>query len=860
MLDFKVIKKKLKEEASKKPDDYYPTETLKKNGFVRRRCKCGVYFWTSDLSREVCDEPECSGGYKFIGNGPTQNKMDFIEVWQKFSALFKKFGYTPIKRYPIVARWNETMDFTLASIADFQPYVVSGAVKPPANPLIVPQTCARFTDIENVGVTGRHYTGFVMIGQHAFIPKKEWDQNVFFRDIYKWLVEGVGLNKNEIIFHEDAWAGGGNAGPSMEFFCRGLELGNQVYMQYDYLSGSLKELNLKVCDMGMGQERFSWLTHGTSTSYEANFPTVIKNLYKITGIKPDEEILRKFLPYSGYLNVEEVENIEKTWSFIASEAGVEVKRLKDEVLPLVALYSIGDHTRTLLWTLNDGALPSNTGGGYNLRVLVRRSLDFIYKYGWKMDLGEICGWHASYLKRQYPELMENLNEVGKILMIEKEKYKKTKEKAKSIIEGLRDKEITTEKMIKLYESDGISPEALKQMGLKVEVPADFYNKLEEVHEKGRVEKKIDEKRLEVKGLKETKILYFDDYKKVEFKAKIVKMLSNNIILDETAFYPTSGGQLHDTGTINGLKVKNVFKSHNVVVHELESAKGLKEGMMIEGRIQWERRKQLAQHHTATHIINGAARKILGNHVWQAGAEKTLEKSRLDITHYDNLSKEQIKKIEDKANETVKKKIKVESMILDRDEAEKRFGFRLYQGGDVPGEKLRIIKINDFDVEACGGTHLHNTGEAETIKIIGTNKIQDGIIRIEFVSGKAALASASREDAILREAASILKVSVEEVPGAAEALFRRWKKLRKMSGKLRNAPKGKIYGQTRVSIKNALEEAGKTRIEKLKGKSNKELLTKTAEILRVQSEYVVKTLKRFAEEEKRFEQQLRNLLG
>src|SRR3989344_6721626 len=134
--------------------------------------------------------------------------------------MFQKFGYTPIRSYPVNARWNPTVDFTIASIAAFQPFVVSGEVEPPANPLTIPQFCLRFGDISNVGLTGAHMVGFSMIGQHHFAKPHEWNQERSFQHIHTWLKKGLGLPNKETTFHEDAWPGGGNAGPSLEFFSR----------------------------------------------------------------------------------------------------------------------------------------------------------------------------------------------------------------------------------------------------------------------------------------------------------------------------------------------------------------------------------------------------------------------------------------------------------------------------------------------------------------------------------------------------------------------------------------------------------------------------------------------------------------
>src|SRR3989344_5876283 len=170
MLTDKELKKVLKEKCKKEPDKYYPVQTLKELGFIRKQCNCGTFFWATNKDQKVCGDAKCSGGFRFIGQSPAKNKLDYIETWKAFAKLFSELGYTPIARYPVVARWHPTVDFTIASIVAFQPFVVSGEVPPPANPLVIPQFCLRFGDIDNVGITGSHYTGFVMIGQKTFQP------------------------------------------------------------------------------------------------------------------------------------------------------------------------------------------------------------------------------------------------------------------------------------------------------------------------------------------------------------------------------------------------------------------------------------------------------------------------------------------------------------------------------------------------------------------------------------------------------------------------------------------------------------------------------------------------------------------
>ena len=827
----KEIKKAFKKKASESPDDYYATEYLKKEGFKRKQCSCGTYYWTVNSEQDLCGDPSCSGGFRFIGDTPAKNEMDYVQVWQKFSAFFKKLGYTPIKRYPVVARWRDDQYWVGASIYNFQPHVVSGAVEPPANPLVVPQFCLRFNDIDNVGITGSHFTGFVMIGQHMFVPRNEWDQNKVFSHIHKWLKEGLGLPNKEITFHEDAWAGGGNFGPCMEFFSRGLELGNQVYMLFEQTDDGPQELPLKVLDMGTGHERYAWFTKGTSTSYEAVFPTVCKKLYDLTGIRPEGDLMKRFLPYASYLNVDEVDDINETWKEVAKKLSIDVNELKEKILPLAALYSVAEHSRSALFAITDGALPNNVGGGYNLRIIIRRALDFLDKYGWDVSMQDIVEWHAEYLKPIFPELSENLDSVKNILTVEQEKYNENRKKSKQAIINLlkKDDNITEKKLLELYSSQGISPEMIeeqaKKLGRKIKMPEDFYGKVSELQNEVQPKKEKKEK-VDLEGIPETEILYYNDFSLIEFKGAVLKVIDNKVILDKTAFYPTSGGQLHDIGTLSGYNVINVYKQGGHVIHILDKKPDFKEGL-VEGKINFERRLQLAQHHTATHIINGSAKRVLGNHIWQAGANKSLEKARLDITHYAALSDDEVMKIEKLANKIIDENRPVYSSLMKRNIAEAEFGFRIYQGGAVPGKVLRIISMPDFDTEACGGTHLHLTGEAKIIKILKTTKIQDGMVRIEFSAGNAAANEISNESSILQDAAKILDCKINQVPARSLELFDKWKSVVKKKRK---------DAELFTLVSN--EESDKT--EPL-------IIKDTATILKTQPEHIAKTLARFKKE-------------
>ncbi len=820
----KEIKKEFKLKASQNPDAYYATAVLKREGFSRKHCKCETFYWTT-VDAETCGDPACSGGFRFIGNTPAKNKLDYVGVWKKFAELFSTWGYTPIPRYPVVARWRDDTDFVQASIYDFQPYVVSGEVEPPANPLVVPQPCLRFNDIDNIGITGAHYSCFIMIGQHAFMAPKDWSQERYFTDIHNWLKQGLGLPNSEITFHEDAWAGGGNFGPCMEYFSRGLELGNQVYMLYEQTPSGNKELNLKVLDMGMGHERNAWFSQGKSTSYESTFPTVVEFLKKQTGVVVDPVLMGKFLPFASYLNVDEVEDINKTWKMVASKVGVSVDGLKKAVSESAALYSVAEHSRALLFALSDGALPSNVGGGYNLRLLYRRALSLIDKHGWKVDMDTLAELHAEYLKPIFPELSGNLDSVKKILGVEYAKYHASKEKTKGVVAKLILEEISEEKLLMLYDSMGISPELLSQealaIGKKISVPDNFYARVAELHQKKAQEHATKkEEKLDLLGIPETSALYFEGYLLDHNEGKVLRIIGNHVILDRTVAYPTSGGQLHDVGTIDGSLIVDIFKQGSVIVHTLKSAPSFKIGDMVMVSIDVQRRKQLAQHHTSTHIIGASARKVLGKHINQAGAKKTIEKGSLDITHYQSLTYEEVQAIEMEANAIVGRALPVVKKFYSRSDAEKKFGMSIYQGGAVPGKILRIVEITGLDVQACGGTHLDNTSEAGRIKILKSTKISDSIVRLEFTAGGSSEKEAAGELAIVSEVATLLGCIPSQVPGRVEELFIKWKDI--------------------VKKKKQMDKKLHSTVEY----SGADILKKVCDTIKTQPEHVVKTIKRF----------------
>ncbi|MDY6773927.1 MAG: alanine--tRNA ligase-related protein, partial [Candidatus Nanohaloarchaea archaeon] len=354
------------------------------------------------------------------------------------------------------------------------------------------------------------------------------------------------------------------------------------------------------------------------------------------------------------------------------------------------------------------------------------------------------------------------------------------------------------------------PEMLERHGVEVEVPSNFYQMVAERHG-GEEGEEREEEVYDFQGLEETEPLYYQDEYMQEFEAEVLEVTDTAVVLDRTAFYPTGGGQEHDTGAIDGIEVAGVEKQGGVIVHELDPGEGEEvpePGDTVEGEVDWERRWRLMQHHTATHVINGAAREVLGDHVWQEGAHKSEEKGRLDISHYQKLGRDELARIEEEANRIVEEDRNVEKKRMERTGAERKYGFRLYQGGAVPGNEIRVVDIEDWDAEACGGTHLNSTGELENIVVTGSKKIQDGTIRIEYVAGEAAEEYEEERELVeeqvgeyveierpLIEIADIFSVEVEQLPRVIERFAEEWEERKEEIERLKErVGEGPSYGE------------------------------------------------------------------
>ncbi len=748
----------------------YDLDFFRTKGFARRTCpKCGRHFWSLG-TWETCGEPPCEE-YTFIGNSPMKESLGLHEMREAYLSFFEDRGHTRVARYPIVARWRDDVFFTQASIYDFQPWVIDGVVDPPANPLVISQTCVRFNDIDNVGKTGRHHTFFEMLAHHAFNRK---GREVYFKErtvelCHEFFTGRLGTPPERMRYVEEWWEGGGNSGPCLEVILDGAELATLVFMMYRDLPEGRRPLSMTVVDTGYGLERIAWVSQGASSTYEAVFGPVVTYLKDVVGASAESAMLNEYSKIAGMTNAKTAADVRKIREMTASRIGISYEELMKDLRPLEDIYVVCDHSRALAFLINDGVVPSNVREGYFARLLVRRGLRAMRSLGIDVTLSDVVGRQIDFFSPIFPEMRENREDILSLVEVEEGRYRETLARGKSLVSRISKdlkpgEKISTEKLIELYDSHGLNPEIVKEFTtIEVDIPDDFYIQVSARHEKPE--------RDEVKGesipdnLPETKMLFYDDPRKLDFEATVLAAIGGGVVLDQTAFYPEGGGQESDTGSLGGKRVTKALRIGNAVIHLLDGALP-KEGSRVKGSVDRERRLQLMRHHTAAHLINGISRKILGNHVWQAGAHKSEAEGRLDITHHEGLTAEQKNAIEREVNRVVLEDIPVRVQFMPRIEAERLHGFRLYQGGAVPGGTIRVVEVPSLDAEACGGLHCERTSQVGLVRIPRTKRIQDGVVRIEFLVGMPAVDSTMRESGELDRLAAELGVPLQDAVARA----------------------------------------------------------------------------------------------
>lgn len=783
------------------PAEEYALPFFKEQGYVRKLCpKCGTHFWTLNPEQEACGEARAEGcaTYTFIGNPPTRKSFTLREMREAFMSFFEKHGHTRIKPYPVVARWRDDLYLTHASIIDFQPYVTEGIAPPPANPLVIVQPCIRLVDITNTGPTfGKYLTIFEMGGHHAFnyLDKEVYWKNQTVKYHHVFATEELGIKPEEITYKEEIWSGGGNAGPCLECIVRGLEVATLVFMQYKVVGNQLVKLPIRTVDTGYGIERYAWLSQGSPSAFHTIYGELLEKIIEMAGITQiDMDLLARVARVSALVSLEKSAGLMEARRKIAKILDMDVGTLDKVLSPLENAFAVADHTKCLSFILSEGVVPSNIQEGYLARLLFRRIYRLLRLLGITDRLYDIFDMQIQYWSADYPHLSDMRDEIMEMLHVEEEKFKETISRGSSLVKHIAEelkskglKKVPAETLTELYDSHGLPPEIVKEKaeaeGLTVEIPENFYSLVAERHMRTqKITEEVEHEKWiesEVASLPDTEELYYKDQYMTSFEAKVLKVVKGKyVVLDKTCFYPEGGGQPADTGFLIFDKAKaevvNVQKVGKVIVHEVKDGSIPEEGSVVRGVINWDRRYTLMKSHTATHIVNAAARYVLGQHVWQFGTQKNVEISRLDISHYRRLTREELQKIEVLANETVFRDIPVEISWMPRTEAENLYGFRLYQGGAVPGKEIRVVKIGDWEVEACAGTHVQSTGEIGFIKIIHSERIQDGVERLEYSVGIHALRSMQKNEEILWKISETLNAPLEKLDKTVEKIVKELK--------------------------------------------------------------------------------------
>ncbi len=440
-----------------------------------------------------------------------------------------------------------------------------------------------------------------------------------------------------------------------------MELATLVFIQYKTLdNGEKEEIPIKVVDTGYGLERIAWISQGTPTAYDACFAPVVDKLKELTDVKVNTDILARNAQIAGMMDIEDIGDIKELRQQVANSLGITLDELLESAEPMEAIYIIADHTRCLAFMLADGIIPSNVKEGYLARLVLRRTIRFMKELNMKESLAEVMGIQLEFLTKFYPEIKDSEDHIMNIISLEEKRYQSTIKKGTSIVkrsikrlkkEGKT--EMPLDMLMDLYDAHGIPPETVVEIAgdnFTVNVPDNFFTLVAGAHEKDTSNKK---ESFEI-DYPETDLLFYKYFNQKEFEAEVLGVVEkdgkNTLVFDKTVFYPEGGGQPSDVGAISVdgavVNINYAEKVNNVVLHHIDGDVDLDNfvGKKVEGKIDWNRRITLARHHSATHLIVAAARKILGEHIWQAGAQKGVSRSRIDLSHYKRISQENLMKL------------------------------------------------------------------------------------------------------------------------------------------------------------------------------------------------------------------------
>ena len=741
--------------------------------------------------------------------------MKSADIRQAFLDFFRDKGHEIVPSSPLVPANDPTLLFTNAGMVQFKETFL-GLEQRPYQRAASSQRCVRaggkHNDLENVGYTARHHTFFEMLGNFSFGDyfKREairfaWE---LLTEVFKlpperlWITvyeeddEAAAIWLNEIGIDparftrigdkpgkryesDNFWSMGdtGPCGPCSEIFYdhgeavaggppgtpeedgdRYIEIWNLVFMQYNRdADGAMTPLPKPSVDTGMGLERLAAVLQGVHSNYEIDlFQSLIKAAAQATGC---------------------------------------------DDLGHNSLRVIADHIRSCAFLITDGVMPSNEGRGYVLRRIIRRAIRHGYKLGMERPFFHtLVAPLAKEMGDAYPELVQAQPQVERILKLEEERFAETLDQGMKILEeaiaGLSGKTIPGDLVFKLYDTYGfpadLTADIARERGLAVDM-AGFEQAMEAQRERARSASQFSggyPGKVDVDADSE-----FIGYDHLDGTAQVVALFANGesverleagqggmVILSETPFYAESGGQVGDTGWLlasgGRFEVTDTQKQgHGINAHIGRLAEGVLEvGARVRAEVDQARRQAIVLNHSATHLLHAALRQVLGEHVAQKGSLVQADRLRFDFSHFEAMTPEQIKTVEQLVNQQIRANAEVVTRVMSYDDALEAGAMALF--GEKYGDSVRVLSIGDFSTELCGGTHARRAGDIGLFKIVVEAGIAAGVRRIEAVTGEAALAWTQESDDKLNEIAALVKGARDNVTERVQQLLERNRKLEK----------------------------------------------------------------------------------
>lgn len=759
------------------------------------------------------------------------------ELRSMFLKFFESKGHLVLNSFPLIPHNDNSLLLINAGMAPLKPYF-TGQEIPPRRRIATCQKCIRTPDIDNVGKTSRHGTFFEMLGNFSF-------GDYFKREAIKWswefLTEVVGLDKNRLypsVYIEDDEAfniwnkevgvpadrifrfgkednfweiGSGPCGPCSEiYYDRGekygcgkpdctvgcdcdrfIEVWNNVFTQFNGDGkGNYTELVQKNIDTGMGLERLAVVVQDVDSLFD-------------------------------------IDTIKAIRDKVCDLAGCEYHKdpQKD-----VSIRKITDHIRSVTFMASDGVIPSNEGRGYVFRRLLRGAARHGRLLGIQGNfMAELAKVVIRESKDGYPELEEKRDYILKLLTLEEEKFSKTIDQGLNILSEMEKKleesnvkTLAGEDAFRLYDTFGfpldLTREILAEKGFTVDEKG-FKDAMEVQRQTARNARGT----TNYMGAEETVYQQipaditssFVGYDHLVYNSEITVLtteteLTNEliagqkgtIIVKETPFYATSGGQMADTGIIKSntaeFKVEDTIKlPGGKIGHAGTVTKGMfTVGDRVELNVNEAQRAATAKNHSATHLLHKALRTVLGNHVEQAGSMVSEERLRFDFTHFSALTEDELKRVEAIVNEQIANSLPVTTRIMELEAAKKEGAMALF--GEKYSNEVRVVSMGDFSKELCGGTHVSNTASIANFKILSETGIAAGVRRIEALTGNAVLAYYRKLENELNETAKILKAEPDKLPARIESLLEEVKTLKseneKLKSRLANSSIGDVMNQ------------------------------------------------------------------